>query len=220
MGKTENYTNNLLDEDRKGEGTTAKNLPDITMNEAASYLKTKRVIGKFIGLGILLSLFGAMILAFSQLVLRDAQAVTLNKPNDLFGIGLTIMLVLIAVSTMLFIYSGKLESSYKYMQKPFRMDNQVRQPLQNDWGTVKSKNKKTMIIGIYFCVLSLAPIIIGVLIREKNIFAIGIGVCSTILIVAISVYFMVKAANVLDAYHKLLEIENYEPTKKKARHYL
>ena len=218
MEKTANDTNNMLGNDTSDERTTSPNLLDVTMNMAGNYLKTKRTIGKFIGLGTVLCLSGAMILAFSQLVLRDAQAVLLNKPNDLFGIGLTAMLILVAVGVTLFFYGGRLESSYRYMEKPFRMDSQVKQQLQNDWETIGSGNKTTIIIGVCLCVLSLAPTIIGVLIREQNIFAIGIGVCLTLIVVAVSVYFIVRAANVLDAYHKLLEIENYEPEKKMYRH--
>ena len=205
MGKTVDYTNNVLGK-------------EVTVKMAGNYLKTKRTMGNFIGLGMGLCLLGAMILAFTQLILRDAQAVLLNKPNDLFGIGLTVMLILVAVGVMLFVYSGRLENSYQYMKKPFRMDSQVRQQLQIDWETIKSGNKTTIIVGACFCVLSLVPTIIGVLSRAQNIFAIGIGVCSTLIVAAVSAYFIITAANVLDAYHKLLEIENYEPGKKKARY--
>ena len=99
------------------------------------------------------------------------------------------------------------------------MDIQVKQHLQNDWETIKAGNKTTMVIGICFCALSPVPTIIGFLMRVQNIFAIGIGVCATLVIAAISVYFIARAANVSDAYHKLLEIENYEPEKKAANHH-
>ena len=201
-----------------GTNTMAAKNTDVTMNMAGNYLKTKRTIGKFIGLGMLLCFLGAMILAFSQFILRDAQAVLLNKPNDLFGIALAVMLILIAGGTVLFLHSGKLESSYRYLEKPFHMDVHVKQQLQNNWETIKSGNKTTLIIGVCCCVLSLTPTIVGVLMRAQNIFAIGIGVCLTFIIAAVSAWLIVKAANVLDAYHKLLEMERYEPAKKKARH--
>ena len=219
MEKTVDYANNGLGKDTRDERTAAKNLRDVTMNMAGNYLETKKNIGTFSGLGIVLCLLGALILSFSQLVLRNAQAVLLNKPNDLFGIGLTIMLLLVAAGVALFIYSGRLENSYRYMQKPFYMDSQVKRQLQNDWDTIKSNNKTTIVIGVCFCALSLVPAIIGILIRAQNIFAIGIGDCLTLIIAAVSAYFIVKAVNVLDAYHKLLEIGHYEPAKKKARHY-
>ena len=217
MEKTTDYTNNGLGHDTKEKKATTPNLRDVTMKMADNYLKTKKTIDKIWSLGIGLCLLGVMILAFSQLVLRDAQAVLLNKPNDLFGIGLTLMLILVAIGVTLFLYGGRLENSYQYMKKPFHMDSRVKQQLQSDWETIHSSNKATLIAGVCFCVLSLVPTIIGFLMRAQNIFAIGIGVCSTLIIAGISACFIIKAANGLDAYHKLLEIEHYEPAKKKAR---
>ena len=217
MEKVKSYPNSTLDQETRGKGATVKESPEVTMSMATAYLKTKKTAGKLIGLGAALCILGAIALAASQLLLRDAQAVLLNEPNDLFVIGLVVMLILVAGGAALFIYSGKLESSYKYLEEPFSMDSQVKQQLQNEWESVKSGNRATIITGVCLCVFSLIPTIIGVLVRDQNIFALGIGVCLTLLIVACAVYFLVKAASILDAYRKLLELERFEPAKKEAR---
>ena len=196
---------------------TNNNYPEITMNTANDYLTTKKAVGKFLGLGTILCLLGAIILTTTQLLLRDAQAVTLNKPNDLFIIGLVAMLIFLVAGVVLFIHGARLESPYEYIKKPFIMNSDVKKRLQNDWDVIKSNNRIVLIVGICLCALSPISTIIGALSRDEDRFALGFGVCSTLIIVAIAVYLIISAANILDAHNKLLEIENYSPEKKKAR---
>ena len=204
METANNCPNGMSYKDIKDGSTSTSELPEVTMSMASNYIKSKKTIGKCIGLGAVLCLLGATALASSQLLFRDAQAVLLNQPNDLFMIGLIVMLVLIAGGVALFVYSGKLESSFEYMQEPFCMNDQAKQQLQNEWEIIKPGNRTAMVVGVCLCVLSLIPAIVGFVIKDQNIFALGIGVCSTLIIIACVIYFLVNAANTSDAYNKLL----------------
>lgn len=195
------------------QGNAAKeDLPEVTMEVARDYLRVKKVIGKFVGLGVLLCILGSAALIACFAGTGSAQGGSGN--GSMVAVGIVVMLIFFAGGVALFIYSGMIGSSYEYMEKPFSMSAYVKQQLVAEWEAVKPSNMVTLIIGVCMCVISPIPIIVGSFALNRSESAVIFGVCIMLLIVSFAVSLIIYAGNIMEAYHRLLEMGDYTPERK------
>ena len=190
-----------------------EDLPEVTMDVARDYLKVKKTISKFVGLGVLLCILGTTVLIGCYAWL-DANQMG-SGSTFIGGIGVVVMLLFVAGGVALFIYSGLLVSPYEYMEKPFNMSAYVKQQLKAEWEAIKPGNMVMLIIGICMCVISPIPTILGAFMGENEKSMVMVGVCIMLMIVAIAVCLIIQAGVMMESYNMLLEIGDYTPSKKK-----
>ena len=197
--------NNKYDDKMNSKKKPEEPLPEVTMETARNYLNTMKMVGKLVGLGVLLCILGAAAMIASSVLLGDMGWV----------VGLVILLAFVAVGVALFIYSGLQTEQYEYMEKPFSMSTYIKQQLEAEWEAVKSSNMVMLIVGICMCIISPIPLVISSYISNEDGAIVIIGTCAMLLIVAFAVNLIIYAGCIMSGYHQVLEIGDYTPSKKR-----
>ena len=197
--------NNKYDDKMNSKKKPEEPLPEVTMETARNYLNTMKMVGKFVGIGVLLCILGTAAMIASSVLLGDTG----------WAVGLVALLAFVAVGVALFIYSGLQTEQYEYMEKPFSMRTYIKQQLEAEWEAVKSSNMVMLIVGICMCIISPIPLVISSYISNEDEAIVIIGTCVMLLIVAFAVNLIIYAGCIMSGYHQVLEIGDYTPSKKR-----
>lgn len=136
------------------------------------------------------------------------------------GIGVIVLLIMIAGAVALFIRQGMYLNEYDYISKQsieteYGVSGVVKERRERD----RSGHNTNMIIGIILCVLSPIWPIAGAFLYNDGVSPSGIematlGVCPLLISVAVGVMLIVRASIVWDTYNMLLEEGEYSRAEK------
>lgn len=196
------------------EALSEEPLPEVNIDTAREYIKVKRTVGKFVGIGVSLCVVGiALMIAVNGMMEFRYN----NGSNGNLGqmLGLAIMFVFVAGGVALFIYSGFLTSPYEYIERQFYSSEYVKQQMTAEWNVERPTNLVKLVVGICMCVISPVPFFIISFVSKERAGMVLFGTAILLLIVAIAVYLIISAGNVMEGYQRILEIGDYTPSKKK-----
>lgn len=214
-------TTDYLLKDEEGEPEPApgedpgESLRRVSLEEASAFLEAKqRSAGPiaFATMLCVLSPIGLILLAAMSEVPKYGI-----PENAAAGIGMILLLLLVAAATAMFILSGSRTSSYEFLEKePFETEYGVTGMVRERKEQFRETYVRNNVIGTCLCVLSVIPLFAGILIDEENDLLLCGMVCGMLAMIAVGVTFFIRVGTVWNSFQQLLQEGDYSPRNKKA----
>lgn len=191
------------------------NVRRVSMEEANKFLAAKTQTAKTIACGVFLCIISPICLMILS-VMSEKTIYNISE-NVAAGIGMIILLILIANAVTLFILSSSKTSAFEFLE------NEIFETSYGVTGMVKERKEdyresytKNIAIGVCFCVLSLVPLFAAIIISEDDLFMVSM-VAVMLALIGIGVNFIVKTCIIWESFDKLLQEGEYSKRKKKEK---
>lgn len=179
----------------------------VTMQQASDYLALRRAAAPRMAIATFLCVVSPVpLLALSAMTGFSQFRVTEHVAA---GIGLSVLMVLVAVAVTLFLSCGAKVKEYEFLEKePFETEYGVS-------GMVKERRKafaptctRLNIVGTLLCILSVIPLFVAVCMDTIDIFYVG-AVCLLLVVAGFGCMAFVYGGTIQSATEKLLEDGEY-----------
>ena len=180
----------------------------VPMEEASAFLSVKDRNSVSVSLGVLLCILSPVLL----ILLGGAQEygkIGLTE-NQAGGIGLIVMMLLIAGGVALFVFSGLRSSRFDYLEKEpidtlYGVDGMVRDRREQFRPAYNLK----LVLGILLCVLAVIPLGIAAFFADNNEFLPVLAAGAMFALIAVGVMLIVRVGIIWGGFHVLLEEGDY-----------
>lgn len=187
----------------------------VTLAQANAFLDWRKEASVRIAAGTFLCIVAAIPLLLLGAA-SEVPAYSISE-NVAAGIGLTVLLILVAAAVAVFISCGMKNAPYEFIDKePFETEYGVAGMVKERQSAYKSAYTKANIIGACVCILAPVPLFIGMA-TEREFFA-AVMLTLTILLAAIGTAFFIVSGVRWESMQKLLKEGDYAPEqRRKAR---
>lgn len=121
-------------------------------------------------------------------------------------IGVSILLVLIALAVGMFIYSGSSMERFKYLEKGFNLPYFLRTELEQRRRAYTPTYTLSLALGICLCVVSPVLVIIWAAVSEDTT---GYGAAIMLLLIALAVFLFIYYGTIKESFSFLLKEGEY-----------
>lgn len=195
------------------EAVPAEPVRRVSMEEANRFLKIKTETAPLVALGTFLCIISPICL-----IMLGAAS---EKPdfwlseNAAGGIGMCVLLLLIAAAVVLFIFVGNKTSPFAYLEKElFETEYGVSGMVKERREAYRETYNRSNIIGTCLCILSLLPIFGGIIVSEEDTFM-ALMVSLLLFFVGIGVTFFIRGGIPWAGFEKLLQEGEYSKVRKR-----
>lgn len=200
------------------ESSEGGSVRSVSMEEASAFLEHRERSSRRVALGVLMCILSPILL----IVLSSAQEnglIALSE-QQVTGIGLAAMLLLIGGAVALFIIQGLRASKFEYL---------LKESIETSYGVdgiVRDRREKFrhsfnthIALGVVLCVVAALPLFIAMFFfggedKSANEFHYAAAAACLLLFVALGVYLIVRASIVWGSFQILLEDGDYSRQKK------
>lgn len=187
----------------------------VSMEEASEFLLVKKNTAGPIANGVLLCILSPICLIVLG-VLSEIPKYGLSE-NVAAGMGMVVLLLMIAVAVTLFIYCGSKTSPFEYLEKEvFETEYGVVSMVKDRKEQFESLHTQCNIIGVALCILAILPLFVGVMIDDESDLLMVLMLSVTLALVGVGVNILVRVGVIWESFAKLLQEGDYA-RKKKAR---
>lgn len=146
----------------------------VSLQEANAFLNAKTITSRTIAYGVFLCILSPICLLILG-VLSESGKYGLSE-NVAGGIGMIILLAIVAIAVAIFIHSGSKTSSFQYLEKEvFETEYGVTGMVKERREAFRDTYTRNNIIGACLCVLAIIPLYVGLIVNEeKEIFLVFI----------------------------------------------
>lgn len=185
----------------------------VTLETAQEYLKVKRENAKTTAFATMLCILSPTCL----LLLSAASEVPEYhiSENAASGIGLCVLILLIAIAVTIFILNGMKEKKFEFLEQE---DIETAYGVS---GMVKEQKEKfhdtytrDIVAGTIFCICAVIPLFAAIAVTESNFVMVAM-IDALLALVSIGVFFFVKTGTQMSAMDRLLEEGDYTRSKKR-----
>lgn len=185
----------------------------VSMEEANAFLSVKAETARAIAYATLLCILSPICLLVLAAV-SEMPGYSLSE-NTAVGIGMIVLLVLVSIAVAIFISSGSKTAQFEYLEKEiFETEYGVSGMVKERREKYKNTYSKNNIIGVCLCILSLTPLLGGIIINENNDLLLIIMFSVTLVLVGIGVVFFIRCGIVWASFEKLLQEGDYSKQEK------
>ena len=197
-----------LEESQPAECDAAPVLRRVTMAQASDYLALRRAAAPKMALATMLCVFSPIaLIGLGGLSELSVSAVRITE-DAAGGIGLCVLIVLVAIAVALFISCGNKAKEYDFLEKePFETEYGVTGMVKERQKAFKPAYDRMNLTGTMLCILSVLPLFAAA-ISGWDFLAV-MAVCVLLAFVGIGTYFFVYGGTVNGAMEKLLEEGDY-----------
>lgn len=188
------------------EESTDTPLHRITLEEASEYLKLRKQAAPKMALATALCVLSPVtLIALSSL--SEYSSLGIHE-NMAAGIGLCVLLVLVAAGVGLFLYCSFQSKPYEYLDsEPFDRADGVERMVREEMAAYQPFYAKCNIIGTLLCILAAMPLFVAL---ALNIHAPWVlPVCVLLVLVAVACFAFVYGGTVENAMKRILEEGDY-----------
>ncbi len=191
------------------EQTSEPGLRKVTMEEASQYMRIRKESAPTMALSTLLCVASPIMLLL-LISLSVAGFMSITEPLAV-GIGLSILIVMIAIAVIGFMRTGSLSSDYSFLEtENFETEYGVSGLVKKNKEEFKDTYTRTNTISTVLCIISVIPlIVVSIAFGESHPYSVLICVCILLLMIAIACYGFVYAGTIMGSYNKLLEEGDY-----------
>ena len=187
-------------------------LRKVTMEEASEYLECSKKSAPKIAFATFLCVISPITLLLLG-GLSETKTIRLTE-NAAGGIGLCVLLLLVASATGIFISCSAKVKQFDFLEKePFETEYGVTGMVKEKKNQYHPTYVRLNLIGTVFCILAAVPLFAVMSIADKDIFYIN-AVCLLLLMVACGCYAFVYGGTRNSAMEKLLEEGDYMRSRK------
>ena len=190
----------------------------VTMGQAADYLARRRAAAPKVAFAVLLCVVSPVTLLLLA-AMSEVQRFPISG-NAAAGIGLCVMLVLLAVAVSIFLRADADVRDYRFLEEePFETEYGVTGMVRQRQREYADTRTRYTTIGAVLYVLAAAPLFAAVCIDGSDLLYVGaVGVL--LVLVGIGCLFLVSAGVYSSAMERLLEEGDYARGQKKHRRVL
>lgn len=201
-----------------GESGLDGGVRSVSMEEASAFLEHRERSSRRVALGVMMCILSPILL----IVLSSAQGNGLLALSEqqVTGIGLAALLLLIGGAVALFIIQGLRASKFDYLSKEcietsYGVDGIVRDRREK----FRHSFNMHIALGVVLCVIAALPLFIAMFFfggedKAANEFPYAVAVACLLLLVALGVLLIVRASIVWGSFQILLEDGDYSRQKK------
>lgn len=189
-------------------------LRKVTKEEAEDFMTVTKTLSKTIAKGVCLCICSPVLLI---LLSGFAESGKLPISEDFAGgIGVAVLLLLVAISLTQFIPAGMKLSQYEYLEKePIELSPEVMQSFQKEYEAFEPTFRSGIVRGVVLCVIGVIPVVMAAGVEAAEWICI-ICVAAILLLIAAGVYSLVCSGMVHGAYQKLLQTGDYTKERKES----
>ena len=201
--------------DSQGENAGRREVRSISLEEANTYLQTVQKTARFIAIGVLICILSPICLLvmggwseYGPVDISESMAV---------GLGVTILLAMVAVAVVLFIINGMKLEPYEYLEKEeIHLQYGVSGIVEKQKEAYAQRYQRSIVLGVILCILSVLPLMIAAGLNAADIWLVY-STCLLLAIVSVGVLLLVQAGNIQESFQKLLQEGDYSTEKKQNR---
>ena len=146
--------------------------------------------------------------------MSDKKAGQILSGEAAVGIGMTILLLMVAAAVAIFIIYGRKMEAYDFLEEePIELAYGVKGLVEKEKLGYEAVHSRNLVLGIVLCILSAVPIMV-LAASEKNEMLIILGVILCLIFVSIGVYLLVSTGIIYGGFQKLLEEGDYTRSQK------
>lgn len=187
----------------------------ISLEEAGAYLQTVRNTAKLIAAGVLICILSPICLLlmggwseYGPVIISEDMAA---------GLGVAILLVMVAAAVVLFIINGMKLEPYEYLEKEeIRLQYGVSGIVEKQKTEYTRQYQRNIALGVTICILSVIPLMVALGMSAAEIWLVY-SVCILLAIVSLGVFLLVQTGSIWESYQKLLQEGDYLPERKRTR---
>ena len=202
-------------EDSLEESTGCRDMRSISLEEANTYLQTVQNTAGRIATGVLICILSPICLLvmggwseYGPVAISEDMAA---------GLGIAILLVMVAAAVVLFIINGMKLEPYESLEKEeIHLQYGVSGIVEKQRAAYTRQFQRSLVLGVTVCILSVLPLIVTMGLDIAEIWRVY-GVCVLLAIVSFGVYLLVRAGSIWESYQKLLQEGDYSAEKKRSR---
>ena len=185
----------------------------VTMGQAADYLARRRAAAPKVSFAVLLCIVSPVTLLLLA-AMSEVQRFPISG-NAAAGIGLCVMLVLLAVAVSIFLRADADVRDYRFLEEePFETEYGVEGMVRQRQQEYKDTHTRLVTVGVVLCVLAAVPLFAAMCISGSDLLYIA-AVCALLVLVAIGCLALVTAGVYQGAMEQLLEEGDYTRPQKK-----
>lgn len=179
----------------------------VTLEEAHAFLESKRYTTPRIALATILCILSPVcLILLGALSETESRMVSENLAG---GLGLIILLGMVAAAVAIFIYCGTKTSAFLYLEnEPIETEYGVSGMVREKKEQYKEIYTRCNMIGTVLCILSPVPLFAGVFLTDNELVW-TVGLCLLFALVAAGVYFFITVGIPWESMQKLLEEGDY-----------
>ena len=190
----------------------------VTMGQATDYLARRRAAAPKVAFAVLLCVISPVTLLLLAAV-SEVQRFPISG-NAAAGIGLCVMLVLLAVAVSIFLRADADVRDYRFLEEePFETEYGVTGMVRQRQREYAETRTRYTTIGVVLCVLAAVPLFAAVCVNGSNLLYVA-AVGALLVLVGIGCLFLVNAGVYSGAMEQLLEEGDYARGQKKHRRVL
>lgn len=186
----------------------------VSVEEAHSFIRIRNEVKKQMALSVVACILSPVLLL---LLLGFAEFQVIPMKEDVAaGIGVIVLLVIIACAVASFIMIGRRLEPFEYLEKEeIRLAYGVEGVMREQYEAKGYGYTVKMAIGVVLCILSVLPLLAVSILLQSDLLALP-ALCLLLVIVSVAVYLFVIVEMEKGAYEMLLQIVEYTPMKKKS----
>ena len=185
----------------------------VSMEEANAFLSVKLRTAKTIAYAAFLCIVSPIALLILGAISESTVGV-LNE-NIAGGIGMIVLIILVAIAAVMFISSGSKTAPFAYLEKEkFETEYGVSGMVKERKAQYKDLHTKHNIAGTCLCIVALIPLFIGAIIDADNDLFLTIMLSLSFLIAGVGVICFIKTGIIWASYEKLLQEGEYSKENK------
>lgn len=183
----------------------------ISMEEADRYMNTVQQLAPRIAAGVLLCITSPIIM----ILLAGMAEYNIIRISEDFagGIGVAVLLAMVAIAVVLFITNGMTLSKYEFLEKESILTAYgVSSIVEKKKADYEHTHHTCIAVGVALCILGVIPMLIAAALANE--FYAVCGVCVLLFLVSIGVFLIVQSSMIWGSYQKLLQEGDYTPEHK------
>ena len=187
----------------------------VTIGEASDYLALRRAAAPKMALATMLCVFSPIVLIGLAAVSELSVSTFPIREDVAAGIGLCVLLVLVAIAVVLFMDCRNKAKEYDFLEKePFETEYGVAGMVKERQKAFKPTYDRMNTIGTVLCILSVLPLFATMAFTVGVDFFMTMAVCLLLAVVGVGVYFFVYGGTINGSMEKLLEEGDYTRSEK------
>ena len=185
----------------------------VSLTQASAYLALRKAAAPKIAVATALCIISPVTLILLA-GMSEVQRFHISE-NAAAGIGLCVLLGLVALAVSIFLRTGAEAKEYRFLEEePFETEYGVEGMVRQRQREYKDTHTRLVTVGVVLCVLAAIPLFAAMCINGSDLLYIA-AVCALLVLVAIGCLALVTAGVYQGAMEQLLEEGDYTRPQKK-----
>ena len=186
----------------------------VSLTQASAYLALRKAAAPKIAVATALCIISPVTLILLA-GMSEVQRFHISE-NAAAGIGLCVLLALVALAVSIFLRTGAEAKEYRFLEEePFETEYGVTGMVRQRQREYKDTHTRLVTVGVVLCVLAAVPLFAAMCINDGSDLLYIAAVCGLLVLVAIGCLALVTAGVYQGAMEQLLEEGDYTRPQKK-----